>query len=286
MVTVLFSTQAVLREGGGLLGGAPPQLGSAANWFFADVRSAALSLHLQPEVCYVEARLVSGVETTPSELAERYRERLQEMSSGASAHIVNLPLHPYGRSMLIRFPQMVSFLEEQTRSGVEAEQVVLNGYLPVVAAHNLVMGAELALSETGRGGGESPNVSVSPSSGTSAAEKLQKVTSLMVTNEPFENVLQQIGTDAGLATGLVGPAFQEAGITRVQRVTVDLKDKPAGEILREVMLKANPDGKLVYVFKKNDQGEDILVITTRVMAAKNKEKLPPEFEKPAESKKK
>jgi serine/threonine-protein kinase len=283
MVTILFSIQAVL-EAEGLFGTA--QLRSAADWFFTDVRSAALSLHLQPDVCYVEARLVSGVETTPNELAQRYRERLQEMSSGASAHIVNLPLHPYGRSMLIRFPQMVSFLQEQTRSGVEAEQVVLNGYLPVVAAHNLVMGAELALSETGRGSGEAPAVAVTPSGGTSAAEKLKKVTSLMVANEPFENVLLQIGTDVGLATGLVGPAFQEAGITRVQRITVALKDKPAGEILREVMLKANPDGKLVYVFKKNAQGEDTLVITTRAMAARNKEELPPEFETPAVGKKK
>jgi eukaryotic-like serine/threonine-protein kinase len=285
MLTILFTTQAVLREGDALFGGAPGQLRSAAEWFFADVRSAALSVHLQAEVCYVEARLVSGVETTPGELAGRYRERLQEMSGGASAHIVNLPLHPYGRSMLIRFPQMVSFLQEQTRSGVEAEQVVLNSYLPVVAAHNLVMGAELALSETGRRAGDSPTAAVAPSSGTSAAEKLKKVTSLMVDRQSFEGVLQQIGQDAGLRTEVIGEAFREAGITRNQSISVALKDKPAGEILREVMLKANPDGKLVYVFKKDAQGEDTLVITTRAMAAKNKEALPPEFAAPADGKK-
>ena len=64
MVTVLFTTSAVFGEGGSVFGGLG-QLRSAAEWFFADVRSAALSLHLQPEVCYVEARLVSGVESTP-----------------------------------------------------------------------------------------------------------------------------------------------------------------------------------------------------------------------------
>ncbi len=61
MATLLFTTSAVFGEGGSLFGGLG-QLRSAAEWFFADVRSAALSLHLQPEVCYVEARLVSGVE--------------------------------------------------------------------------------------------------------------------------------------------------------------------------------------------------------------------------------
>jgi hypothetical protein len=285
MVTVLFSTQAVLGEGEGLFGEAPAQLRRAAEWFFADARSAALSLHLQRDVCYVEARLASGVETTPTELAERYRERLQEMSSGASAHIVNLPLHPYGRSMLIRFPQMVSFLEEQTRSGVEAEQVVLNSYLPAVAAHNLVMGAELALSETGRGSGEAPAVSQSASAKT-PAERLRIVTTLVAQRQPLESMAQQIGQEANLKIEVVGAALEQAGITRNQPISIEIRDKPAGEILREVMLKANPDGKLVYVFKKNAQGEDTLVITTRAMAAKNKEKLPPEFAAPAESKKK
>jgi hypothetical protein len=157
--------------------------------------------------------------------------------------------------------------------------------LPVVAAHNLVMGAELALSEVGRGGAETQSTRPSPSA-TMPVERLKVVTTLVAQRQPLESLAQQVGQEAGLKIEVVGAALEQAGITRNQPISIEVRDKPAGEILREVMLKANPDGKLVYVFKKNDQGEDTLVITTRAMAAKNKEKLPPEFEKPPESKKK
>ncbi len=276
MVTVLFTTSAVLGEGGSLFGGLA-LLQSAAEWFFADVRSAALSLHLQPEVCYVEARLVSGVETTPGELAERYRERLQEMAGGVRSHLRESELHPHGRAVLFQFPQMVSFLQEQARSGVDAEQVVLNGYLPVVAAHNLMMGAELALSETGRAGGDT-GISTSRAIRTSdPSERLKTVTTLVAQRQPLESLAVQIGQEANLRIEVLGQALEQAGITRNQPISIDSRDKPAGEILREVMLKANPDGKLVYVFQKSAEGEESLVITTRAMAAKNGQKLPPEF---------
>ena len=48
------------------------------------------------------------------------------------------------------------------------------------------------------------------------------------------------------------------------------------------MLQANPDGKLVYIFKPNESGggEEIW-ITTRAAVAKRGDKLPPELEKAA-----
>ncbi len=46
------------------------------------------------------------------------------------------------------------------------------------------------------------------------------------------------------------------------------------------MMKANPDGKLIYIFKPKNPGEkDIIFITTRASAEKRGDKLPPELVK-------
>ncbi len=180
---------------------------------------------------------------------------------------------------------MVSFFQEHARCGVDAEQVVLNSYLPVVAAHNLMMGAELALSETGRGSGETGNSASQATKNSDPSERLKTVTTLVAQRQPLESLAVQIGQEANLRIEVEGQALEQAGITRNQPISIDSKDRPAGEILREVMLKANPDGKLVYVFQKNAEGEESLVITTRAMAAKNGQKLPPEFAAEAGKKK-
>ncbi len=52
------------------------------------------------------------------------------------------------------------------------------------------------------------------------------------------------------------------------------------------MLKANPDGKLVYVVKPKELGgEEMLLITTRAAAAKRGDKLPTELATPPPKKK-
>ena len=74
------------------------------------------------------------------------------------------------------------------------------------------------------------------------------------------------------------PLLQLEGITKNQSFGLDEKNKPADEILRNIMLKANPDGKLVYVVKsKQPGGEEVLLITTRAAAGKRGDTLPPEF---------
>ena len=46
-----------------------------------------------------------------------------------------------------------------------------------------------------------------------------------------------------------------------------------------ILAKANPDGKLVYVVRKDADGETIL-ITTRAAAEKRGDQLPPGFAPP------
>ena len=56
------------------------------------------------------------------------------------------------------------------------------------------------------------------------------------------------------------------------------------EVLLEILAKANPDGKLVYIVREEDGVETILV-TTRAAVQKRGDKLPPGLEPPAEEKK-
>ena len=62
---------------------------------------------------------------------------------------------------------------------------------------------------------------------------------------------------------------------------VEERDKTADAVLRTILAKADPAGRLVYVVHVRD-GQEIVEITTRAAVAKRGDKLPPGFaEKPA-----
>ncbi len=113
-------------------------------------------------------------------------------------------------------------------------------------------------------------------------QKLKRVTSLNFARDTLEKAIQSLADDIGVKAEILGPDLQLEGITKNQSFGLDEKDKPADEILRDIMLKANPDGKLVYVVKgKESGGEEMLLITTRAAASKRGDKLPPELVKPS-----
>ena len=70
--------------------------------------------------------------------------------------------------------------------------------------------------------------------------------------------------------------MQLEGITKNQSFGLDERDKPAEAILRVILMKANPDGKLIYVFRGAGEG-DSLEITTKAAAAKRGDAVPPVF---------
>ena len=77
---------------------------------------------------------------------------------------------------------------------------------------------------------------------------------------------------------ILGGDLQLEGITKNQSFGLDERNRPAGEILRKIMLQANPDGKLVYIVKPRvPGGEEMLFITTRKAVEKRGDKLPPEL---------
>ena len=112
-----------------------------------------------------------------------------------------------------------------------------------------------------------------------AAQKLQKKTSLSFPRNTLEVSMQLLAEDLQVPITIRGGDLQLEGITKNQSFGLDLRDKPATEILQTIMKQANPDGKLVYIIKPtaDSKGEEIF-ITTRAAVAKNKETLPPELE--------
>jgi hypothetical protein len=73
---------------------------------------------------------------------------------------------------------------------------------------------------------------------------------------------------------IMGGDLQLEGITKNQSFGLDERDKTADAILRIILAKCNPDGKLVYVVHVK-HGVETIDITTRAAAAKRGEKFAP-----------
>jgi hypothetical protein len=198
-------------------------------------------------------------------------------------YLSRIGLHGHGSKVLIRLGPMTRFVERQLRISAEDDQVVVNCYLPAVAAHNLALGAELAISQPG----DSPNApapTTGPSttatatpaaSNGSVADRLGRKMSLSFDRETLERALQLVSAEIGVPIEILGGDLQLEGITKNQSFKLDENDKPAAEILRKILLLASPDGKLVYVVKPRPAGgEEALFITTRSAAQKRGDRLP------------
>ena len=174
-----------------------------------------------------------------------------------------------------------------------------------MAAHNLLAGAELALSL-----GDATVVpdAIAPtkkSSPQTLEELLAMPRSLSVTTNPDLNqLLLAISTEVNeqfpempfkLRIELAGTDLAKEGITQNQRpgdFTAD--QKPLSAILTEIMLRANPDKsakaasdpncKLVWVIAvaPNNPAERIIQVTTRSAASERGLPLPAQFAPPVE----
>jgi hypothetical protein len=252
-----------------------------AGLFPEDYRGASLSLHLD-EHCYLEARLIANPQTTtPEELATTLRERMAQLPLDVEEYVSRIGLDPYGRRVLIRLGTMARFVAEQVHVDAEDDQVVLNCYLPVVAAHNLVLGAELAIVQPRGGRAEADSLAPPRERPESVEQRLQSAITVVQTGDTLERALQTISTEIGVPIEILGADLVSDGITRNNRFDLDIHNTPAAEALRAVLLKASPQGKLVYVAKpKSPSGDEVVFVTTRAAAQKRGDPLPPEFAGP------
>jgi serine/threonine protein kinase len=254
-----------------------------------EVVAAAASLHFGEEVFFGELRLSPGSGQTANGLNKAMLDRINAIPAQLSAYCQSIEISPHSRGLLWRFPQMVAALVSSVRSDVENRQTVLRFLLPQRAAHNFVLGTDLALYEGASGGSAArPTQPVA----RTVREKLQQPITLSFPKESLEAALSLFAREAGVEVQILGADLQLDGITKNQAIVgFSVENRPAVEVLRAILLKANPDPdakkltdpamKLVYVIKpKSGRSGEVVYVTTRDAVAKRGDSLPPEFKIP------
>jgi hypothetical protein len=283
-VVVLGSPAWLANDGKDMLAGPLGRIAQPVGSFFGDgVAAAAFSLHFGP-TAYAELIAVPPGDTAAGTLAKRLHDNVVALPAAVEEYTATVDLHPYGRKLVNRLANMVQILDGYVRQGVEDKLAILNCHLPETAPHNIALAAEIALEQQpGQTVAAAAAGSQQQAKGVEAA--LQKKISLSFARDSLDRTMVQISEDAGVAIEILGGDLQLEGITQNQSFGLDERDVTLDALLKTILAKANPDGKLVYVIRKTDAGESI-VITTRAKAAERGEKLPPGFEQAESSKKK
>lgn len=293
MVQVIVAPNFLFGEGQGLFAGELGPLREPLFWFLGDEFSAAaLSLHWDRNF-FAELVAVPTLDTTPDGASLLLQQRIAASAERLATHANSLAPSEHARQVVARFPAMIARLAEYSRRGGNRDVALLRCYLPPIAGHNLLMGAELTLAESW-GGARSPAtpaLAAEGGAGDSAAsvdEKLRKTTSLRFARDTLETALQQLANDLEIEIAILGGDLQLEGITKNQSFAIDISDRPGEEILVEILRLANPDKtatgaadprqKLVYVVRSGSSaGPPSIVVTTRARAAERGETLPPVF---------
>jgi hypothetical protein len=275
-LTIVAAPHYLFNDGRGVMAGPLAKLIDPLEAFCGEsLRAAALSLHFGDDF-YAELDAVSTVDEPARQLAGRFGDQIGGLAATVEEYCAQLDLAPYGRKLVMRLPGMIRILADATRSAVEGKSVVVNCYLPRHAGHNLALAAELALQQSPGAVGRA-TAAAPPGAPLTAAAALQKKMTLTFAKDTLEKSIQMMAEEIGMAMEIRGPDLQLEGITKNQSFGLEERDKTAAEILRVILAKANPDGKLVYVIRKGDGGERI-DITTKAAAAKRGDPLPPGFQ--------
>ena len=202
------------------------------------------------------------------------------MPRKANAGVQSLDWTAYSKDVLLNFTDMVRTIPDMTRVGVAEKQVVARTYLPMKAAHNLALSTYLCLLENSKiagAGGAVAMASAAPSQPQTIPEKLQKKITLAFPRNTLEMSMKMMADEIGVPITIIGGDLQLEGITKNQSFGLDEKDKPAVEIFAKILKQANPDGKLIYIFKPGESGSEEIFLTTRAAADKRGDKVPPEL---------
>ncbi|MBL8829346.1 MAG: protein kinase, partial [Planctomycetaceae bacterium] len=289
-LSILFVPRVMLADGKQVLTG-PAKLWRAPVEDFllagdgsGDLPKAVLaSLHLGDQL-FVELREFEATagpqNTSPAATVE---SRLKALDQRVSDYFLDVPPSKYSKPVVRRFNEMMRHFGSLVRVGVGEKQVVARVYLPSNAAHHLAMCSFLATIDNPLSGyarfvpmdmGAAKPAAVA---GSPAEQALAKVTSLTFLRQPLDKTIEILADDIGMPIMIDGPNLQLDGITKNQSI-VDLaeENKPAKEILKVVLAKANMAGKLCYCIVMKD-GMETIHVTTKDGAGKNNWKLPPDY---------
>ena len=236
--------------------------------------AAAVSLHFA-DTFYAEIDAIATKDRSARKEAADLAARIAGLAEVVEEYCNALDAHPYGRKLVMRLPRMLGILAANVRFGVEGKGIVVNCHLPMHAGHNLALAAELALEQTPGAGGGAVLAAAAPSA-ESAADRLARRISLVFARDTLEKSVQMLADETGVPMEILGKDLELEGITKNQSFGLDEQDKPAESILRTILAKSNPEGKLVYVVRSRD-GVESLDITTRAAAKKRGDELPAAF---------
>jgi hypothetical protein len=270
-VTFIAAPQFLFGDGRKLFSGPAERLRAPLDEFVGDqVRAISVSLHVDDVNFFAELRVLGALDRKPDEFVQRYRERLGKLPTLVE------------EKTLRRFPRWLGEFAENLRADVENGQAVLRCYLPAVASHNLAQAIDLAIHE---GGGSAVAVATPPAETKpqTVAEKVQRKIGLSFPREPLDRTLELWSAEVGVKVVMLGNDMMAEGITKNQPIT-DFKEEnqPAEAILLKILMKASPQGKLVYVVKpESPGGANVIQITTRTAATARGDKLPASLAAPA-----
>ena len=282
-ITLLGSPHYLLHDGRPVLAGGLGRLVDPIGDFFGDdVKAAAVSVHFADNL-YLELDAIASRGEPAKTLAKRLVGAVDSWADAAENTIVATSLHEYGRKLVMRLPAMIRALASNARGGPEGKGVVLNAYLPKHAGHNLVLASELVLEQApgvtavaSRGG--TPSAGPQPPPAAGALGQLQRKISLTFAKDTLEKSIQMVAEEIDLPIEILGGDLQLEGITKNQSFGLEERDKTADAVLRTILAKSDPAGRLVFVVRTQD-GKESLAVTTRAAVEKRGDKLPPGFEK-------
>ena len=255
----------------------PPAM-AVADLLSESTTFAALSMFLG-ETCYVEIAAVPTTTEPPRRLVDEMAKRLEQLPDDVEPRCLALASGVYGGRLIGRLPGMLRVVAAELRWGVEDGLAVLNAHLPREAAHNITLASELALAQEPGAAAAVAVVAATPDQPRTVNEKLAQTVSLVFAKDTLEKSIEMLSGESGIPMEILGSDLQLEGITKNQSFGLDQQEQSVDTILRTILAKANPDGKLVYVIR--GEGETAsLVITTKAAVAKRGESLPPGFEEP------
>ncbi len=288
-LTLVFPTKFLQTSGSNLLQAAAKDLHWALQELLDENAAVvAWSAHWGDDF-FLELQSTIPFNQRPRAFAAAVRQRMSEAPNTLAKAVQDKRPPRYSQKVIDRLPEMLRQVSLATRSDEEKGVSTMRCYLPLPAGHNLLMATELKLNMQTAASRGVPAPGPTAPQPTTIAEKLQKTTSLSFTKETFERALEILSEDLGVAIKLRGSDLQLEGITKNQSFGIDLQDRPAGEILLGVLLRANPDRsatgpadpkqKLVYVMREAVDGKPgMIVVTTRAAVAKRGIPLPNIFE--------
>ncbi len=268
-----------------------------ASVLIEEVTAFRMSVALGDPV-YVELRLNVGSAPDAASLLKTQRERLGRLAEWSEDRLSSVVVPEYWRRVAMRYPQMLRFLDQYLRAGVEGRELVFNAVLPAVAPANLLVGAEMMLL-AGQTAGTAASKEPEKKTPKSMEELLQAKMSMMFDQtsldfavKDLEAIVKDEFPDLGFpfAIKILGGDLQLNGITQNQQiVNFRQEDKTLSEILTAIVMKANPittvkkpsemDQKLIWVVAPDPANADqrIILITTRDAAESRKYELPKPF---------